>query len=434
MVSHIHAQPPVNGVQRSDVDVIIVGAGAAGLAAARTLLAAGRSIAVLEARDRIGGRVWTEPDFFGHPIDHGASFIHAWPDNPWTAIARQLGFETVIDQRQRFLFVDGRPASGPMFDQFMTARQCAVDQVEAAGQLAAVAPGRRDRSIADALDLDGPLAPQARASLGPWLLGAENSEASAFDFSNGVSGEDRLVPGGYGNLVAAYGRGVPVHLESPVERIRASGSSVEVRTRDSRMTADHVLVTVPIGVLAAGHIVFEPGLDADHLAAIDGLPMGLLAKIVLAFDGDPFGLGDGFYLHENTETEEAALYFCRPAGSDHVIAFVGGDLARRLEAEGEEAAGTFALAPLKALFGRKIEQRLLGVRQTRWGVDIHALGSYSVARPGAFDQRQAFHRPHAERIHFAGEAAAADGWAATVAGAFMSGRRAAKRVLTLLSG
>lgn len=407
----------------NDVDVIIVGAGAAGLAAARTLLAQGRTVAVLEARDRIGGRVWTEPDVAGHPVDHGASFIHVWPDNPWTQLARRLGFPTVVDQRRRFLFVDGCEAAPAVFQNFMDARKLAVEQVEAEASEA------NDCSIADAVAPDGPFAPQARASLGPWLLGAENRDASALDFSRGVSGEDRLVPNGYGRLVAAYGRGVPVRLQSAVTRIRVRQGGVEVETDGARLRAGHAIVTVPLGVLAAERIRFEPGLEADHIEAIQGLPMGLLAKIVLAFDGDPFGMGDGFYVHENTRTDEAALYFCRPAGSDHVIAFVGGDLARRLEMEGEAAAGDFALAPLRRLFGHRVDRHLAAVRQTRWGVDPWSLGSYSVARPGAADCRLAFQRPHAKHVHFAGEAAAPDGWPATVAGAFMSGRKAAKRIL-----
>jgi monoamine oxidase len=152
----------------NDVDVIIIGAGAAGLAAARTLLAKGRTIALLEARARIGGRAWSESGFFGHSIDHGASFIHAEADNPWTGIARRLGFATFIDPRRRRLFVDGRPATEDELDAFMAARRKALDQV------LAVAGGGRDLAIAAALSLDGPFAPQARASLAPWLLGADN--------------------------------------------------------------------------------------------------------------------------------------------------------------------------------------------------------------------------------------------------------------------
>jgi monoamine oxidase len=412
----------------SDLDVVIVGAGAAGLAAARSLLAAGRTVAILEARHRIGGRVWTEPDFCGHPVDHGASFIHAWPENPWTHLARRLGIRTVVDKRRRFLFADSAPVPETMFDAFMSAR------AEAQAQVLSVETESADRSIADGFHLEGRFVEEAKASLGPWLLGVDNDEASALDFARGVSGEDRLVPEGYGRLVDAYGRGLQVHLGTAVTRVKAGGRQVEIETDGASLRADHAVLTVPIGVLAAERIRFEPGLGDDQLRAIEGLPMGLLQKIVLAFDGDPLGLGDGFYCHRMTNEDDRALYFCRPAGSDHVVAFVGGRLARRLEAEGESAAGAFALEPLIDMFGSSIKARLLGVRQTRWGVDPFALGSYSVARPGAYEARRAFDRPLAERVHFAGEAFAPEGWAATVAGAFMSGRETADRILKAMDG
>jgi monoamine oxidase len=412
----------------SDADVLVIGAGAAGLGAARVLLAAGRSVLVLEARDRIGGRVWTEPGVGGHPMDHGASFIHAWPGNPWSGIARRLGFETVVDRRRRFLFAGGKPAPDAVFEHFMAARRQVVDQVARA---AASGP---DRAIAEVIDIAGRFAAEARASLGPWLLGAENGAASALDFARGVSGEDRLVPAGHGRLVAAYGQGVPVRLGTAVTGISASEDGVEVATERGRLGAAHVIVTVPLGVLAAERIRFEPALETDHLRAIEGLPMGLLQKIVLAFDGDPFGLGDHFYLHRQEGDDARALYLCRPCGSGHVIAFVGGDLAWRLEAEGEAAAADFALGPLRDLFGKAVDARLAAVRQTRWGGDPLALGSYAVARPGAADRRSALLRPHAGRVYFVGEAAAPEGWAATVAGALMSGRSTARRLLDGLPG
>lgn len=406
----------------NDLDVLVIGAGAAGLAAARTLLAAGRSVLVLEARERIGGRVWSE-DLAGHPMDHGASFIHVWPDNPWTAIARRLGFETVVDRRRRFLYENGCEAAPADFQRFMAARKQVLDQIVAAAE------GGPDRAIAEVIEVGGPFVAEARASLAPWLLGEENDKASALDFARGVSGEDRWVKAGYGRLVAAYGQGVPVRLGTEVTQVNARRDAVEIETSGGTLRAGHAIVTVPMGVLAAGTIRFDPPLEADHLAAIEGLPMGLLQKIVLAFEGDPFGLGEGFYLHRQEGTDERALYLCRPMGSDHVIAFVGGDLARRLEAAGEAAAVDFALEPLRAMFGPQVDARLAAGRQTRWGVDPFSRGSYAVARPGAADRRLALQQPHAERVHFAGEAAAPEGWAATVAGAFMSGRQAARRIL-----
>ena len=411
----------------NDVDVVIVGAGAAGLGAARVLLASGQRIAILEARDRLGGRAWSETGFFGNSIDHGASFIHVEADNPWTSIARRLGVATFLDPKRRHLFVDGKPAPRDEHDAFLAARGTALDQV------LAIEDREGDSAIEDLLDLEGPFAPQARASLAPWLLGTDNDQTSALDFARGVSGEDRLVPEGYGQLVAAYGQGLPVHLSTRVTHIDYRGAGVEVTTGKGRLRGRCSILTVPLGVLAAERITFTPALPLDKLRAIEGLPMGLLQKIFLAFDGDPFDLGDSFYLHRNTETERTALYLCRPGGAAYVMAFVGGGLARDLEALGEREAAAFALAPLRDLFGADVERRCLGARQTRWGSDEHALGSYAVARPGAADERETLRNSLADRLFFAGEAAANDGWAATVAGAYRSGRDAAHACLARLT-
>jgi len=254
----------------------------------------------------------------------------------------------------------------------MAARRQVLDQVVALETAIAERPGTKDRSIADVVDLEGPFAAEASASLAPWLLGEENDKAGALDFARGVSGEDRLVPAGYGRLVTAYGLGVPVRLRREVTRISARQDGVEVEVNGGRLRAAHAIVTVPIGVLAAERIRFEPALDPEILQAVDGLSMGLLQKIVLAFKGDPFGLGDSFYLHRQEGDNERALYLCRPMGTHHVVAFVGGDLARRLEAAGEAAAVDFALGPLKDLFGKRVEDQLLGARQTRWGADPFA--------------------------------------------------------------
>jgi monoamine oxidase len=410
----------------NDVDVIVVGAGAAGLAASRRLRAAGCRIATIEARDRIGGRVWTEPDCHGLPFDHGASFVHAEHINPWTTIARRLRLAMQIDPRRRLLFVGARPASEAELAGFMAARTQALDQVIEAAQAG------RAVSIAQAVQSTGPWSAQAQVALGPWLLGAENDIADAADFADSVSGRDRLVGIGYGKLVAAYGRGLPVTLNTAVQQIDYRGPGVVVETTAGRLRGRLAIVTLPVGVLAAERVRFEPALPLEKQRAIEALPMGLLAKIALCFEGDPFGQGDTFYLHRQTTDQRAALYLMRPCGQDLVLAFVGGDLARELEQAGEAAAGRFVLDPLLEIFGHKLKTRLRGVRQTRWGIDPFALGSYAVARPGGAAMRTVLARPVADRLLFAGEACAADGWAATAAGAHRSGKRAAGEALALL--
>ena len=151
----------------NDVDVVVVGAGAAGLAAMRTLLGAGCRAIALEARHRIGGRVWTDTDY-GLPFDHGASFIHAEHINPWTTIARRLQVATAVDPQRRMLYVGRRPAGQDELEAFGAARARALDQVIAAGR------SGQDASIADAVQISGPWAAHAQVALGPWLLGVEN--------------------------------------------------------------------------------------------------------------------------------------------------------------------------------------------------------------------------------------------------------------------
>jgi monoamine oxidase len=416
---------PVQNAPVNDADVIVIGAGAAGLAATRSLLAAGCRVALLEARDRIGGRAWTEP-WHGVAFDHGASFIHAEQTNPWTTIARRLRVATALDPRRRLLFIGARQASEQELAAFMAAR------AQAQGQVAEAARAGRAVSIAEAVRGSGPWSAQAQVALGPWLLGVENEVADAADFAAGVSGRDRLVGSGYGRLVAAYGRGVPVTLNAPVRRIDYRGPGVVVESAAGRLRGRLAIVTLPAGVLAAGRVGFEPALPQGKQRALEALPMGLLTKVALCFEGDPFGQGDTFYLHRRTANQRAALYMMRPCGQDLALAFVGGDLARELEHAGEAAAGEFALEPLLEIFGSGLRSRLCGVRQTRWGTDPFSLGSYAVARPGAAAMRAVLARPVADRLLFAGEACAGDGWAATVAGAHRSGRRAAREALALL--
>jgi monoamine oxidase len=416
---------PVQNAPVNDAEVIVIGAGAAGLAATRSLLAAGCRVALLEARDRIGGRAWTET-WYGLAFDHGASFIHAEQLNPWTTIARRLGVATVIDPRRRLLLIGAHAASEQEHAAFMAAR------AQAQSQVAEAARAGRAVSIAEAVHGSGPWAAQAQMALGPWLLGAENEVADAADFAEGVSGRDRLVGVGYGRLVAAFGRGVPVTLNTAVRRIDYRGKGVVVETAAGRLRGRLAIVTLPTGVLAAGRVRFTPALPQNKQRALEALPMGLLTKIALCFDGDPFDHGDTFYLHRRTADQRAALYMMRPCGQDLALAFVGGDLARELERAGEAAAGAFAIEPLVEIFGSDLRSRLRGVRQTRWGADPFAMGSYAVARPGGAAMRAELARPLADRLLFAGEACAADGWGATVAGAHRSGRRAAREALALL--
>jgi monoamine oxidase len=416
-------------VRPVDVEVAVIGGGAAGLAAAAELRARGIEALVLEARDRLGGRAWTDAGPLGVPFDRGASFIHAVEQgNPWADIALAAGEALLPDPRRRLLLEGGVAVDAAAADACAAAAERAW-----AGIAEAVRLGRRC-PIADLLPRDSPTDHWIAALIGPWLSGVDTTELDPEDFIAARDGEDWLVPGGYGRLVARFGAGLPARLGCPVAGLRTGAGMVAVETPHGTLRAAHAIVTVPLGVLAAGRIRFDPPLPAAVTAALGALPMGSLMKVGLAFDGDPFGQGDTFYLLGRPASERAILYLARPFGQDTAMAFVGGSLARELARLAPAELQAAVTAPLVAALGAGVRNRIRACLVADWQHDPWALGSYAVARPGMAHARAALRTPFSERVLYAGEAAATDGWHGTVAGAYMSGRSAARALAARLSG
>ena len=283
------ALPRTLGAQGTifDFDIAIIGAGAAGLAAARECARLGRSFVLVEARQRIGGRVFTDRSL-GEPFDAGAVYIHWAERNPWTEVAKSLGVETREDKggADAFQFFDhGLPTiRNPR-------RRRAFEQIS---ELLDIDAGKaRDVSIADVVAPLGEEAARAGGTLARMSLGEEPERVSAMDYARLWSGDDLLVPSGYGDLVARYGADVPVRLGVAVQSVDYSGAGVVLGTAQGSFSARRAVITVPAGVLAAGGIIFNPALPVATQEGIAGLGMGNLAKIALKFDGERFGIPEG---------------------------------------------------------------------------------------------------------------------------------------------
>ena len=269
----------------TDVDVVVIGAGAAGIAAAQALRAAGRQAVVLEARGRVGGRAFTDASL-GPIYDAGAMFIHWAERNPWVQIARDLGIATPNEPwGSGFkVFADGQPMAEPERRR----RRSAFGQIDR--RLETVDLGQRDMSVAELLaDLGPELAPVAASGL-LLSIGEESSRISARDYQRLWSGDDLIVPSGYGNLVARSAAGLDIRLNEAVETIRWDGPGVSMTTQSGTLRAKACVVTVPVGVLKAGTIRFIPELPASTRDALAGLHMGALTKIALKVEGDRFGI------------------------------------------------------------------------------------------------------------------------------------------------
>lgn len=404
----------------SDPDVVVVGAGAAGVAATRRLMEAGRSVVVLEARGRVGGRAYTDIATTPYPLDLGCEWLHSADRNPLSDVAYRLG-----------LTIDRSP---PPWDR-PTLRASmnksaerefykAIDRFYARVDAAARKP--LDRKASELLE------PGCRwngliNAVSTYINGVELDRVSVFDGDNYEDTEtDWRIVEGYGTLIARLGAKLPIRFNAPVERIDHSGKRIEVVTSGGSLSAGAVIVTVPTDVIASAAIRFIPDLPRKREAAAR-LPLGVADKVFFALDGaEEFEPDTNLY--GATDRAATGNYYLRISGRPILEAFFGGELARELEKGGLPAFADFALMELTGVMGSAFRTRLRPILATAWAADAYALGSYSHALPGHADERAVLAAPIDDRIFFAGEACSRRQFS-TAHGAYRSGDKAAKAVL-----
>jgi monoamine oxidase len=407
----------------SEFDVIVIGAGAAGLAAARRLATAPLSIRVLEARNRLGGRAWTLRDPAGLPIELGCGWLHSADENEWCIVASTLGFaldRTWPAWRTQWNDI-GFPASDQ--DDYRAAAARFYDRLDAAGEAETDQPGDRF------------LEPGCRwncliNATSTYINGVELDQVSARDFWRyRDTGVNWRVVEGYGTLVAACGAGLDIALDCPAETIDHGSRLIRIETPRGELRARAVIVTVPTNVLAAGTPRFVPELPAK-IAAAEALPLGLADKLYLRLDGADAFPRDS-HLYGAVDRIRTGSYYLRPLGRPLVEGYFGGALARDLEQEGEAAFASFAIDQLASLLGNDIRERLHPIAASAWARDPHARGSYSHAKPGEADARPVLAAPVDQRLFFAGEACSSEDFS-TAHGAYRSGVSAAEQVIAAL--
>jgi len=404
-------------------DVIVVGAGAAGVAAARRLVEAGVAVQVLEARDRLGGRAATVATPLGIPVDIGCEWLHSAERNPWVGIARGLGFsidEALPDWGQRVAWHKGESAQ----NDWIAARQAFDERCEEA------AAGEIDLPESALLDPDGRWNGLLRA-ISTWANGTELERVSVKDHARYENSYlNWRVLRGYGTLISTYGANLPVRFGTRVERIDHGGKSLLVGTSSGDLSARAVIVTIPTNLLAAEAIRFRPALP-DILSAAAGLPLGVADKLFLAIDGPVEHLPRDRHLIGHTDRTATGGYQIRPHGWPMIEGYFGGMLATGLEREGSEGMAAFALDELVGLFGSDFRRCLRPVAHSAWVLDPLANGSYSCALPGHAGDRAVLARPIEDRLFFAGEACSIE-FFGTAHGAYFSGIAAAEQVLATL--
>ena len=418
------------GARAAGRQVVVIGAGLAGLAAATALTGAGAQVTVVEARDRIGGRIWTSGQWSGLPMDLGASWIHGTRGNPLTALADQAGAARVATSYGRSLTLD---ATGRQADPWAHIERLAVI-VDAAREAAA-----EDQSIAAALQASPDwraLGAEDRRLLDTYLnstfeqeYGGALSELSAWhgDAGGGFGGPDVLFPGGFGQIPAHLARGLDIRLGQRVTGIDPLPNGLRVRLDSGAIEADHAILTVPLGVLQAGDIALGEPLSPARGQALQTLGMGLLNKCWLRFDRVTWpddvdwitwiGPGRGIW------AEWVSL--ARGMGAPVLLGFHAADQARALESASDAETTSAAHDALRAMFGSRFPAPI-GAQVSRWSQEPFARGAYSFNAVGALPgMRAALSGADWDgRLILAGEATSEDHYG-TAHGAFFSGLTAA---------
>jgi monoamine oxidase len=407
------------------VDVVVIGAGAAGIAAARRLTAAGRSFVLVEATGRIGGRCVTDTRIFGMPFDLGAHWIYVPDLNPVAKLAPRSAFDVYPAPAGQKARIGRRNARESEMEDFLSALVRANRAIGDAGR------GKTDIACSQALPKDlADWQPTIEFVLGPYGCGKDLSDVSAMDFAR-VAERDgaAFCRQGFGTLLARLADGIPVQLASPVERVEWGGrAGVEVTTAKGRIAARAAIITVSTGVLGAGKISFSPDLPRRQLDAVASLKPGSYDHIALELPDNPLGLQSDDLVFEKSAGARTAAILANISGTALCTVDVAGRFGRELSAQGEAAMVAFALDWLSALYGADVKKSVRRTHATRWNHDPWTLGAYSVAAPGAQPSRRALMEPLRDRVWFAGEAAHETLWG-TVAGAWESGERAADAVI-----
>jgi monoamine oxidase len=404
------------------LDAIIVGAGAAGIAAARRLAAAGRRYVAIEATDHVGGRCITDTASFGVPFDRGARWIYLPDSNPLIKVAPRRGdiYPASLSQKIR---IGRRYARAGELEDFLSAQVRATRAIDDAARKA-------DLACAQAMPGDlGDWRATIEFVLGPYDRSKDLAQVSSSDFAKATERRSAaFCKPGFGALLAVLAQGLTIQLSTPAISID-SRRGVTVETASGAISATAAIVTVPTNVIASGAFKISP----DRRDLFARLPLGSYDRIALELLGNPLGLESDDLVFEKSSNNHTAAILANVGGTPLCFIDVAGGFGRDLAAQGEAAMFDFAVEWLGGLYGTEIKRAVGRKQATRWNAAPYALGAWSAALPGAQSARRLLMDRIADDVWYAGEAAH-ETLCGTVGGAWESGERAADAVLRRLGG
>jgi monoamine oxidase len=406
-----------------EADIVVIGAGAAGIAAARRVMAANRKVVVVEAASQIGGRCITDSTTFDVAFDRGARWMHNPETNPMIRLARSIGLDVSPAPAGQKMRIGRRNARAGETEEFLAALVRANRAIDEASR------GKLDTSCASVLPKDlGDWAGAAEFVLGASFAGKDLRELSVIDKARAQDRNSAIAcKQGLGTLITKLGEQTPVALSTPASRISWSNRDVSVETSAGKIAARAAVITVSTNVLTAGAIKFAPEIPKRTLDAAAKLGLGSYDHIVLQLPGNPLGLARDDILIEQGNSTRTALLLANIGGSSLCSIDVGGSFGRDLSEQGEQAMAAFAREWLTKLFGSEATAGIKKISATRWNASPFVMGAMSASAPGGQLSRKILTEPIG-CMYLAGEATHETLWG-TVDGAWESGERAAEAAL-----
>lgn len=404
-------------------DVIVIGGGAAGIGAGRALAKAGIPFLIIEAKDRIGGRAFSDTTSLGHLWDHGCHWFHSADENILRKLAEEIGHKFRPRPRDGVMktFMDGQWKDDRLREDFVW---------DILGEVSKAGRAGRDIPASMLLDPAHPWTPMARHWLG-LMYSADPEEISTRDAGNyRDTGLNLAVEDGYGALIARLAVDLPIKTKVAARKVITGQKQVVVETDQGTITAKTAIIAVPARMVETGQLAIVD-LPADVAQAFADVPMGYYEKIAIAFDGKVF---EGFDMpHADifdpvAPTTHPLSFELQPFGRPIAVTHIAGHFARDMEREGEAGMIDLAVSALVRAFGSDLRKRIKKGTTTHWSSDIFINGAYSCAKPGKGDVRKVFAHPIHDRIFLAGEHVHPH-FQATAHGAFETGLAAAAKAV-----
>ena len=431
----LHIKPKTKGAGimnfgEKHSDVVIIGAGIAGLAAAKTLKQNGVKYLILEASHRIGGRAHSKELSKNNWFDLGCSYLHNGLTNPFVSIADKLNFPInkengdIFDPKKTHYFSNGAMINLGLPNPLEKAHD---------NLLAKIQDLKTDEALVKFLD-DGdsyfPISCHLLTNLiaeDPDLVSSEDYRASIYD------GPDYPVSKTFGNLIKLWGKDTRVSFNTKVKLINSEKPFIKLETSKGNIITKKVILTVSTGVLSSKDITFRPPLPEDTIKAISNLPMGTLNKIGLSFDQQFFSSKDqGWYVSwrddEIRAKKKIGSFHLLTDGPKNAVVFAGGKHGKWLEEQGPDTMLDYAISILEDVFGKACIKKIQNSITTAWTLDPFTRGSYSYAIPGESSSRGKLSNTIEKKLYFAGEATESNHYG-TAHGAYFSGVKAANKIL-----